>query len=248
MRNFLLFCLCLGSLSLSSLQAQYIPDTTLSFTQFLRECQDFSRGDRQEVWMVTFWASYNSASLYELDDLKTLSSLYQSKPVRFIGISVDKNRGIWEQAILRYQLDWEHMFLPNQDQYNFLRRAFKHRSFPATFIVYTDGRIRRVQDFDELRVELARESVQLPTDDYFSSTDDSFDEDDPFAGTRDEFSTSDDDDDEPQDEFILYTIRKGDTLFSIYRKFGVSVAEIKRLNGLKGDKIRAGDQIRLPRP
>ncbi|MEO1585789.1 MAG: LysM peptidoglycan-binding domain-containing protein, partial [Bacteroidota bacterium] len=188
----------------------------------------------------------SSSSYKEADDLKTLSSLYQSKPVRFIGISVDKNRGIWEQAILRYQLNWEHMFLPSQDQYNFLRRAFKHRSFPATFIVYTDGRIRRVQDFDELRVELARESAQLPTDDYFIGADDSFDEDDPFAGTRDEFSTSDDDD-EPEDEYIFYTIRKGDTLFAIYRKFGVPVAEIKRLNGLKGDKIRAGDQIKLPR-
>ncbi|MEL6134733.1 MAG: LysM peptidoglycan-binding domain-containing protein [Bacteroidota bacterium] len=248
MRYFLLFLLCVGMLLPSQLQAQYLPDTTLSFTQFLRECQDFSRGDQQEVWVVTFWASYNTASLYELSDLKSLSKLYQSKAVRFVGISVDKNRTAWEQALLRYELDWEHMFLPNQDQYNFLRRAFKHRSFPATFLVYTDGRIRRVQDFDELKFELAREAASLPTQDFFSSTDTdeiSIDRDDPFADTRDEFSSSED---EVEDEFILYTIRKGDTLFSLYKKFGVSVAEIKQINGMKSDRIRAGDQIRLPRP
>lgn len=41
------------------------------------------------------------------------------------------------------------------------------------------------------------------------------------------------------------TIRKGDTLGSIARRHGTTVAKLKRLNGLKGTSIRAGRKIRV---
>lgn len=43
----------------------------------------------------------------------------------------------------------------------------------------------------------------------------------------------------------LYTVKKGDTLFSIAKKFGVSVEEIKRLNNLTVDKLRVGQVLRV---
>ncbi len=45
-----------------------------------------------------------------------------------------------------------------------------------------------------------------------------------------------------------YRVRKGDTLSGISLKHGVSVAELKRENGLKGDTIRTGQTLRLPVP
>ena len=42
-----------------------------------------------------------------------------------------------------------------------------------------------------------------------------------------------------------YTVRKGDTLSSIARKHGVSVATIKKRNGLKGDNIRVGQRLKI---
>jgi membrane-bound lytic murein transglycosylase D len=43
-----------------------------------------------------------------------------------------------------------------------------------------------------------------------------------------------------------YRVRKGDTLYDIAREFGVSVSELRRLNGLSGSRIYPGDVLRIP--
>ena len=44
-----------------------------------------------------------------------------------------------------------------------------------------------------------------------------------------------------------YTVEKGDTLYSISRKYGVSVAELSKLNNLKNDNIIfAGQKLAIP--
>jgi LysM repeat protein len=40
-----------------------------------------------------------------------------------------------------------------------------------------------------------------------------------------------------------YTVRKGDTLAKIARRCGVSVASLKKLNGLSGDTISVGQTL-----
>ena len=42
-----------------------------------------------------------------------------------------------------------------------------------------------------------------------------------------------------------HKIRKGDTLGGIASRYGVSVAQIRKLNGIKGNNIRAGRSIRI---
>lgn len=43
-----------------------------------------------------------------------------------------------------------------------------------------------------------------------------------------------------------YTIKKGDTLSGIARKYGTSVAKLKAANGLKSDLIREGRSLKIP--
>jgi LysM repeat protein len=43
-----------------------------------------------------------------------------------------------------------------------------------------------------------------------------------------------------------YRVRQGDTLYDIAREFGVSVQEIRRLNGLSGSRIYPGDVLKIP--
>jgi S1-C subfamily serine protease len=46
--------------------------------------------------------------------------------------------------------------------------------------------------------------------------------------------------------FFFYMVRENDTLFSIAKRFGTSVDEIKRINKLKTTKIYTGQALKLP--
>jgi len=43
------------------------------------------------------------------------------------------------------------------------------------------------------------------------------------------------------------TVRDGDTLATIARRTGVSVAELKRANGLNSGQVRSGQRLHVPR-
>ena len=47
-------------------------------------------------------------------------------------------------------------------------------------------------------------------------------------------------------ECTVYVVQNGDYLAKISKKFNVTIASIKELNGLKGDLIRVGQKLKLP--
>src|SRR6202158_3042656 len=44
----------------------------------------------------------------------------------------------------------------------------------------------------------------------------------------------------------LYEVNRGDALIRIGKKFGMTVPQIKAFNGLKDDKIRVGQMLKIP--
>ena len=48
------------------------------------------------------------------------------------------------------------------------------------------------------------------------------------------------------DNMFLYTVKKGDSLYSIAKKYNINVSSIKDLNYLTGDSIYVGQVIRIP--
>ena len=50
---------------------------------------------------------------------------------------------------------------------------------------------------------------------------------------------------EPDDETALYTVKAGDTLYDLARKYGTTVRAIQRENGLTGSRLRIGQQLTL---
>jgi membrane-bound lytic murein transglycosylase D len=43
----------------------------------------------------------------------------------------------------------------------------------------------------------------------------------------------------------FHTVVKGDTLFSLSRKYNITVAKLKSLNGMTNDNIQLGQKLRV---
>ena len=52
--------------------------------------------------------------------------------------------------------------------------------------------------------------------------------------------------DKVQKKFIVYKVKKGDSLIKIAKKFGVKVSDIKELNRLKNNRIYVGQTLKIP--
>jgi LysM repeat protein len=255
------FSFALGLMLLSQpVLAQYVPDTSLTYSTFLKQCQEFSRSpdDQNRAWVVAFWASFNGGSLTMLPQVEAVMEEFTQEPLRFVFISVDNRRSSWLQRIRAYKVPGEHLFLPDESDYEFLRNAFKHNSLPALYLVYPNADIQRLRNTRELREALA---VLAPDLQNRPAT----------AGVMDDFSSDDDGDVEfaledgnssaetatPRDNSpagsdeqgssLTHTVRKGDTLYSISRQYGVTVDAIRQANGLKGTVISLGQKLKIPK-
>lgn len=243
---------------LPCLRAQYVPDTSLNYATFLKQCQEFSRGpdDQNRAWVVAFWASFNGASLTMLPQLEGVTTEFAREPLRFVFISVDNRRASWLRILNSYQVSGEHLFLPDEVDYEFLRNAFKHNQLPALYLVYPNADIQRLRGIDELRQALAALAPRLQNRPGNTAQADDFSS--PQGDDNDvEFSLEDGnpggDSATPRDQSsksgsnLTHTVRKGDTLYSISRQYGVSVEAIRQANNLAGNIISVGQKLKIPK-
>lgn len=56
---------------------------------------------------------------------------------------------------------------------------------------------------------------------------------------------SENDDNDPT-ECVTYTVKKGDNLYNIAKKYNTTVDEIKRYNNLNNNNLSIGQKIRIP--
>lgn len=48
------------------------------------------------------------------------------------------------------------------------------------------------------------------------------------------------------DNLVVHKVRKGDTLYRISRKYGVTVKDVKRINNLSGSFVKIGQKLKVP--
>lgn len=250
-KTFALLAILSGSIHLFA--QDYSPDVSLTYQRFLDQCINFKNQPQKQAWVVFFWAGWNSSSLYSIPNLKELQAAYPNKPIRFVSISVEKIQSKWEKDLARYQMPWEHLLIPREDDYNFLKRAFPHKSLPGMFIVKPDGMIHQAVTDAELNVLLAEAVEKLPNTPYqppASPVTTAGPAEVPPVTTKPEPT-------KPQvitptanpapktTSWLTHTVKSGETLFSLFRQYQVPVSEIKQINGLTSNNIRIGQVLKI---
>ncbi len=234
-------------------KAQTSLNQSLSYTEFLQQCIEFKKrpfNERQEVWVFHFWASWSGPSQSQIPALYSLLQDFKGKPVRMISISVDKLPSNWISALRKHNMPWEQVNVPREDDYAFLKRAFQHNSFPALFVLDPNGLVRRLPDVKDVRSFLDAVATRMPDKPYYA-----FPQDSPSSSTDPAFPDPGSPTDVPvtdpagpgSGEWIIHTVESGETLYGIYRKYGVSVDEIKNLNGLTSNAIQVGQKLKIKR-
>ena len=47
-------------------------------------------------------------------------------------------------------------------------------------------------------------------------------------------------------QYFIYTVQKGDSLYSIAKKFNTTISEIERLNNLDSNNLAIGEELKIP--
>ena len=234
----------------------YEPNTSLTYSTFLKQCQSFTKSVQEEVWVVNFWNTQKS-SLDSFTGLKQVYEEFKYKPIRFISISKERNRSIWIN-LLSYpeiQPPWEQLMVASGSDYDFLTKAFRHNSLPAIFVVNQQGQVQRVRDTDHLRSVLIPMAKSLPDRPYrpIASKDIPEDQGQPDNDPNSSNATDEgqgsqaNPGDGSQTNWVTHTVRKGETLYRLQVRYGVKVETIKSLNGLKSNSIQAGQVLKIRR-
>jgi LysM repeat protein len=215
----------------------FTPDTSLTYNDFLQQCVAFKKRDNvQEVWAVQFWASSSSKSLSDMVRLKQMAAKYKNKPVRFISISTDKNLLAWTTAMMQAKVSWEQMRITNEKDYDFIKKAFKHNSVPALFVVYKNGQVKRMDTTSDLGKELSDEAKSLPDGAYKKPI---ILPDPPKEPPKPKVPVID------YTGWVVHDVTKGETLYSIAKRYGMSITELQTNNDLTSNFLTVGQKLKV---
>lgn len=126
-------------------QNAYEPDLSMSLDEFQSQALE----EKEEIWVVDFWASWCGPCIQAVPHMKELQSSFSDKGVRFISISWDKNPNKWRAAMMRLKMPWQHIVVPKGKE-AFLDENFPHRGIPTAFVIRQNGKIKKVSDVYDL--------------------------------------------------------------------------------------------------
>ncbi|WP_461532761.1 redoxin domain-containing protein [Sinomicrobium sp.] len=93
-----------------------------------------------KVTIIDFWAAWCKPCRIENPNVVKLYEKYKDKGLSIIGVSLDRKKEEWEQAIAEDQLPWHHVSNLKfwQDP---IAQLYNVRAIPATFILDENGKI-----------------------------------------------------------------------------------------------------------
>lgn len=95
---------------------------------------------RGHVVLLDFWASWCGPCLAEMPNVKNIYAKYHDKGLEILGISLDKKKDAWVNAIKNKELNWHHVSSLNQWTCP-VSKLFHVTGIPRMYIIDKDGKI-----------------------------------------------------------------------------------------------------------
>ena len=95
---------------------------------------------RGKYTLLVCWASWCKPCRVEHPKLNILYNTYKDKPFEMVGVSFDKDREKWTQAVIKDQLHWTQLI----DPYSFdgeMAKYYGIEAIPANFLLDKEGKI-----------------------------------------------------------------------------------------------------------
>ena len=111
------------------------------FTQKTPEGEDLSLSDlKGKVVLIDFWASWCGPCRKENPHVVKLYEKYKDQGFEILGVSLDKDKKRWVQAIEKDGLEWKHVS-DLKGWKNAVAQTYSVRSIPHTVLLDADGNI-----------------------------------------------------------------------------------------------------------
>lgn len=231
----MLFLLCTLLFSQAVLAQKILADTTLNYDRFKTELEAFKlKAGSEEVWVVEFWSSSNSRSMNEVEAIKKVAAKYKGKPIRFVYIATDKNRKGWLTQLSDRKMTGEHFIVSDTAKIRGLKKGFTHNSIPAMFSIDRTGKVRRMKNIEEMEAVVSAEAKTLP-DHPYGWTPPPVKVTPPPPPTEEELLRG----------WVYHVVKKGETLFSVARHYGMSITGLQTLNGISTNEVYIGQKIKI---
>lgn len=117
------------------------------------ELDDFESkvlAEKDEFWVIDFWASWCGPCIASMPELKATQQRFEKEKVRFFSVSWDKNSIRWNAALQQFNMPWTQILIPDVRNTPFIDQHFKHKAIPSLFVVFPNGKIKKVRDTDQL--------------------------------------------------------------------------------------------------
>ncbi|MET3875822.1 TlpA disulfide reductase family protein [Chitinophaga sp. OAE865] len=95
---------------------------------------------RGKYILIDFWASWCGPCIDEMPKLKKIDSLYSSKGLQILGISMDTDGKLWREFIKKNKIAWLNLS-DLQGSNNKAARLLNVESIPSTFLLDPEGNI-----------------------------------------------------------------------------------------------------------